>query len=176
MTVLDWRLDTVDASNHLVPAAGIKESAPSPTITLTTHEIIPGSIHLSDDGQHILVDISIAGTVDSAMSDNRIGVDGEIEEISVFLNGNSLPQKTLPLDVKRVESNSLLHPFDYTGEFDTLLEDVEVMAGTNTLKFVAQDKVFGYAGFATVDLPISVTEPYRLDVYFGPGADGNLFV
>jgi hypothetical protein len=132
------------------------------------------NLHLDDDKVQLLADLRLAGTVSCAVCDYTPGTEGTIDQVDIFLNDSEELLTSIPLSSsKQNEARSLLKPFEFTATFSTVIPNVKVSQGTNTIRLDATDKVYGFTGYTelgidvTANAPDPVTTDYRVDLDFG---------
>ena len=170
-TVLEFALVRPDKDNKLTPAKEIKYSHPSPFIDVVSASI--EDLHLGADKVQILGDIRLSGTITCSVCDYTPGANGTIDFVEVQLNDREEPLAVVPVSGSKAnDQNSLLKPFEFTGSFSTVLTDVVVALGTNTIRIGATDKLFAITGYVELGIDVTAIAPdpvrtdYRVDMDF----------
>ena len=161
LTAFGMQYDQVNSDGTIAPATQPEVSQPSPIIDLTDYQL--ENVHFSSDFTQIIANIHLAGTVTDAASDLIAGADGTIHTIDVTLNGGNTSLAMIDLEVTKSDgSDSLLHPYAYSGSFDQTLRGVMVDPGWNLIHLSAAN-LYGYSGYAEASMEVDVN-PDNTDI------------
>ncbi len=160
----------IDESGAMTPIERPSISHPTPTIQVTGSLVY--NVRAAPEGDAILVDIAVAGTIDDAASDLIEGAEGVISHAEILINeepmlidGQETPAELVVNTNKTADPNSILKPFDYSGSFGQLYTGVVVQPGVNTLHLIATN-AHGFSGYARSSFEVFVERPsfeIRLD-------------
>ena len=157
-TALDIQLVEATGATATVTAAAFKESLPSPVISGTASI---ENIRTADDGSRLLADITVGGTVTSALCDITPGTNGIITSVFIYMNGLGDPNETNGVPVTVSKNNgtaSLTAPYAFSGSFSRTYYGVEVDVGDNVVRVTATDPIVGGTGYAELTTAITATD------------------
>lgn len=136
----------------------MSSSLPSPEITISNFQVT--STRPSPDGDGLLANITVSGSLASAVCDITPGGAGRIEEIHAAVNSEPSPDRTIVLNVNKTDNpNDLRRPHPFSATFTRTFPDVPVIEGNNTFSLLATDPVYRLPGSASVAFTIAATPP-----------------
>ena len=168
-TAINIQLVKVDENNNTLPVSSIATSTPAPELKMTRVKVLDAEPN--NDGSQILGRVSLAGTIRSMVCDfTKPGEGGTIDEVRVFVNGSDAPVATIaPTVSKSTDANSLLRPYPFSASFNTTLENVPLLEGTNTIRVEAGEIVHGAVGYEEYTFELNAISPFAdvggADVY-----------
>jgi len=131
---------------RLVPVEGVvSPSLPCPQIEISEFEITNLRKNPVDEYGYIC-DITVSGSVNSALGDVVPGDDGVIEEIRFFHNDGDKPVGSFPVKGTKGADGELPRPFPFEGNFGFTAEGIAVTEGNNTFRVASRDSVYGLDG------------------------------
>ncbi|MFN7835350.1 MAG: hypothetical protein ACK5NY_06140 [Burkholderiaceae bacterium] len=135
-----------------LPDNAVPTSNPNPTITILSSDFTPDSGSASST-ERVSGTFTVRGELGSLACDMTPGDRGTISEVTVFLNGETTPIATVPVEVTKGTGGSGARKYPYSGTFTASIP-ANVVQGSNSLRFHASDKVFGKVGTAEVLLDV----------------------
>lgn len=156
-------------------------SHPTPEFDITQFTV--ANPRPSSDNLTLVADITVAGSIDDPSADLIEGPQGVIDQYELLLNGEPLniyaagqappdPDNPDPFVLqvnafsKTADPNSVLKPFDFSAQFQTTLEGVEIQPGLNHLELVAANH-YGFTGAADATFEIEADYPdLRFEIDF----------
>jgi hypothetical protein len=141
LTILERKPD-----GKLNPVNGLVwPSLPCPEISVERFEIENLRQPPGDDSSYVC-DISVTGTVQSAICDVIPGKAGTIGEVRFVHNDSEDPVGSFPVDVSKADRGYPSAPFLFRGAFSFTAKAVPVTEGNNTFRITARDQVYGLDG------------------------------
>jgi hypothetical protein len=130
-----------------------------------------------------LLNLAVAGTLASPISDVAPGELGSISRVDLFVNGQHEPSRSIIGDpdhpdagplrfTKALDPDSIQAPYKFSGAFMDTLAGVELQPGSNIIRLEARDPVTGYVGFSEWHTEIGLTPPAGLAHPFPATFDG----
>jgi hypothetical protein len=141
-------------------------SCPAPTIQLHTFEIV--NLRPASDGWGLLADLHMAGELTDATGAYCYDAADPVLTLAVHLHGEYAPLTTIPL-TPRIEPKSSAKSGDFVAPFDTVLRDVQVSRGWNSVRLKATN-LCRFAGNALASFELSENSVGEVDV---PRDSGN---
>ncbi len=157
-TALDITLAEAQNASSATPTDTFKESLPTPVISANCQF---SNVGPSDDGSVLLADVTVSGTISSALCDITAGNGGIINHVFLYLNGLGLADEAGGVSVsvqKSTNLTSLTRPYPYSGSFTRTYYDVPVNVGDNVLRATATDPTSGVTGYAELTGEVTATD------------------
>jgi hypothetical protein len=135
-----------------LPDNAVPASNPNPTITILSSDFTADSGSTSST-ERVSGTFTVRGELGSLACDMTPGERGTISEVTVFLNGATIPTATVPVQVTKGTGGAGARKYPYAGAFTASIP-ANVVQGTNSVRIQAIDKVFGKLSTAEVFLEV----------------------
>ena len=148
----------ITGPNEYVKVQSPKPSMNAPKLTIRSYNVT--NIRASEDGEKILGDIHVAGTVESTTCDLTPDPKGRIESLPIFINNAQESFAFVNVNVsKQVDESNWARPYAYHGTFNQTIAEVELQPGANIFRLAAIDPVFLNATFAEFSAGVDIDYP-----------------
>jgi len=156
-TIIGLQLVKVEEGDVLTDVSNIELSTPSPEVSINALSV--NNLDSSSDGDSIIGDINLSGSLTSALSNLISASDGgTIDNVSVYLNGSEEPIGIISNTVsKSTNTNSISSPFPFSATFSDILTNIEFTEGVNVITVEATDPLSGASGITEYSVNVEAT-------------------